>query len=45
MKNNSIKHQLFKETDSRKWHEDRYYKVKYDNMMIYEIPQKLLPEF
>jgi len=40
-----FKVKLFKETDSRKWHEDRYYKVKYDNMMIYEIPQKLLPEF
>lgn len=40
-----FKVKLFKETDSRKWHEDRYYKVKYDDMMVYEIPQKLLPEF
>ncbi len=40
-----FKVKLFKETDSRKWHEDRYFKVKYDDMMVYEIPQKLLPEF
>lgn len=40
-----FKVKLFKDTDSRKWYEDRYFKVKYDTLEIYEIPQKLLPEF
>lgn len=40
-----FKVKLFKESDNRNWYEDRYYKLKYDNMKLYEIPQQLLPEF
>ena len=40
-----IKVKLFKETDNRKWYEDRYFKIKYDTNEVYEIPQSLLPEF
>ncbi|MBR4618905.1 MAG: hypothetical protein IKO49_06335 [Bacilli bacterium] len=40
-----IKVKLFKETENRNWYEDRYFKIKYDTNQVYEIPQKLLPEF
>lgn len=40
-----FKVKLFKESDNRNWYEDRYFKLKYDDMKLYEIPQSLLPEF
>ena len=40
-----IKVKLFKESDSRNWYEDKYYKIKYDTCELREIPKKLLPKF
>ena len=40
-----FKVKLFKERDNGSWYEDRYYKIKVNNMKLYEIPQSLLPEF
>lgn len=40
-----IRVRLFKETDNKNWYENKYFKINYDTCEVYEIPQKLLPEF
>ena len=40
-----IRVKLYREKDNDKWYSEKYYKIKYDCSLVYEIPKKLIPEF
>ncbi len=40
-----IKVRLFKDTDNHKWYVDKYYKIKFNINEVYEISEKMLPDF
>ena len=40
-----IRVKLYREKDNDKWYSEKYYKIKYDGSLVYEIPKKLIPEF
>lgn len=40
-----IRVKLYREKDNDKWYSEKYYKIKYDGSLVYEIPKKLIPKF